>query len=131
MFYLEDLAKNKPDDTNATSGSAPFAIKKKKRVHILGLGDVGGTLLTGLVLLGGDSVSAIGICSSGNAAQRYEHEMNQTAYPWDYDKLPEVEIVSREDLFDCDIFVFCASKSVPRHRNGYFRRQDGAVRGKS
>lgn len=113
MFYLEDLAKSKPDETAAKSGIVPFDIKKKKRVHILGLGDVGGTLLTGLVLLGGDAVSAIGIFSSGNSAQRYEYEMNQTAYPWDYDRLPEVETVDREELFDCDVFVFCASKSVP------------------
>lgn len=113
MFYLEDLAKSKPDGTAAKSGIVPFDVKKKKRVHILGLGDVGGTLLTGLVLLGGDAVSAIGIFSSGNSAQRYEYEMNQTAYPWDYDRLPEVETVDREELFECDVFVFCASKSVP------------------
>lgn len=113
MFYLEDLARNKPDETAAGSGVVPFSVKKKKRVHILGLGDVGGTLLTGLVLLGGDAVSAIGICSSGSSAQRYEYEMNQTAYPCDYDRLPEVEIIDRDRLFDCDVFVFCASKSVP------------------
>jgi hypothetical protein len=113
MFYLEDLAKNKPDETAAKSGIAPFDLNRKKRVHILGLGDVGGTLLTGLVLLGGDAVSAIGICSSGSAAQRYEYEMNQTAYPWDYDRFPVVEIIGREELFDCDVFVFCASKPVP------------------
>jgi hypothetical protein len=113
MFYLEDLVKDKQDETAAKSGVVPFDIKKKKRIHILGLGDVGGTLLTGLKLLGGDAVSVIGICSSGNSAQRYEYEMNQTAYPWDYDKLPEVETIGREELFDCDVFVFCASKSVP------------------
>jgi hypothetical protein len=113
MFYLEDLITDKQDNTAAKSGVIPFDIKKKKRVHILGLGDVGGTLLTGLKLLGGDIVSGIGICGSGSSTQRYEYEMNQTAYPWDYDRLPEVEIVGREELFDCDVFVFCASKSVP------------------
>ena len=74
---------------------------------------MGGTLLTGLKLLGGDIVSSIGVCSGGNAAKRYEYEMNQTAYPWDYDRLPEVEVIEKEALFDCDAFVFCASKSVP------------------
>lgn len=113
MFYLEDLIGKKQSDTAAGSGVVPFNIKRKKRVHILGLGDVGGTLLTGIVLLGGDAVSGIGIFSDGNSAQRYEYEMNQTAYPWDYDRLPEVEIIGREELFDCDVFVFCASKSVP------------------
>jgi hypothetical protein len=113
MYYLEDLIKRKHTDTAADSGTAPFEIQRKKRVNILGLGDVGGTLLTGVELLGGDIISSIGICSSSSAAKRYEYEMNQTAYPWDYDRLPEVEIIETEELFDCDAFVFCASKSVP------------------
>lgn len=115
MYDLKDLVKGKGDDTAAGSGTVPFDLRRKKRVHILGLGDVGGTLLTGLVLLGGDAVSGIGIwgVGSGSSLHRYEYEMNQTAYPWDYDKLPEVEIIERENLFDCDVFVFCASKSVP------------------
>ena len=33
----------------------------KKRIHLLAVGDVGGTLLTALKLLGGDCISAIGI----------------------------------------------------------------------
>jgi len=113
MNYLEDLIKEKQAVTAVGSGKSPFDIQKKKRVNILGLGDVGGTLLTGLKLLGGDSISSIGIYNNGSAAKRYEYEMNQTAYPWDYDRLPEVEIIEKEELFDCDAFVFCASKSVP------------------
>lgn len=112
MYYLEDLVKEQAG-TVMDYGKAPFSIKKKKRVNILGLGDVGGTLLTGLKLLGGDVISEIGINSSKNTAQRYEYEMNQTSYPWEYDRLPEVEIIEREALFDCDVFVFCASKAVP------------------
>ncbi len=113
MYYLEDLIGGRRADTAAGSGQAPFAIHGKKRVNILGLGDVGGTLLTGLTLLGGDILSGIGICGGDDAAKRYEFEMNQTAYPWDYGRLPEVEVIEREALFDCDAFVFCASKSVP------------------
>lgn len=113
MYYLEDLSKGKGAVAASGSGTASFEIRKKKRVNILGLGDVGGTLLTGLKLLGGDIISDIGIYNNGSTAQRYEYEMNQTAYPWDYDRLPEVEIIEREALFDCDVFVFCASKSVP------------------
>jgi hypothetical protein len=114
MYYLEDLIGERRDDTAAGSGGVPFDIHGKKRVHILGLGDVGGTLLTGLRLLGGDVLSGIGICGGNEAAdRRYEYEMNQIAYPWDYDRLPEVEIIGREELFDCDAFVFCASKFVP------------------
>lgn len=112
-YYLEDLIEEKKEAVWTGGSSAPFDLGKKKRVNLLGLGDVGGTLLTGLKLLGGDVIESIGVFSSGNAARRYEYEMNQTAYPWDYDRLPEVEIIEREELFDCDAFIFCASKSVP------------------
>ena len=86
----------------------------KKRLHILAIGDVGSTLLTGLKLLGGDVLSAIGICDlDEKTTARWEFEMNQVTYPWDYDALPPVEVVSREELFQCDVFVFVASKGIP------------------
>lgn len=88
--------------------------KKKKRVHVLAIGDVGSTLLTGLHLLGGDVISSIGICDiSDKVTARWEFEENQIAYPWEYDALPEVEVVKPENLFDCDVFVFVASKGIP------------------
>lgn len=92
-----------------------FAEKgRKARVNLLALGDVGGTVLIGLKLLGGDVISEIGICDMDpQVCRRWEYEMNQTAYPWDYDALPEVKIVEQPELFDCDVFVFCASKAVP------------------
>ena len=86
----------------------------KKRLHILAIGDVGSTLLTGLKLLGGDVLSAIGICDlDEKTTARWEFEMNQVTYPWDYGALPPVEVVSRENLFQCDVFVFVASKGIP------------------
>lgn len=86
----------------------------KKRVHVLAIGDVGSMLLTGLHLLGGDVISKIGICDiSDQVTARWEFEENQIAYPWDYDALPEVEVVTQENLFDCDVFVFVASKGIP------------------
>lgn len=88
--------------------------KEKKRVHIIALGDVGGTMLIGLTLLGGDIIDTIGIYDFNRAlCQRWEHEINQIAYPWQYDRLPRVEIIDQDALFDCDVFVFCASKSIP------------------
>lgn len=88
--------------------------KKKFRLNLLALGDVGGTLLIGLKLLGRDCIESIGICDiSPQMCQRWEYEMNQTAYPWDYDALPPVEVISPEELFDGDVFVFCASKGIP------------------
>lgn len=93
---------------------SPAPPKRKLRLNLLALGDVGGTLLIGLKLLGRDCLASIGICDvSDNMAQRWEYEMNQTTYPWDYDALPPVEVIGREELFDGDVFVFCASKGIP------------------
>lgn len=86
----------------------------KKRVHIVAMGDVGGTLLMGLSLLGGDCIGEIGIYDFNQAlCQRWEHEMNQIAYPWDYDRLPTVTVLEQRQLFQCDVLVFCASKAIP------------------
>ena len=86
----------------------------KKRVNLLALGDVGSTLLIGLKLLGGESISHLGICDvREEAAKRWEFELNQIAPPMAYDALPPVEIVPQEALFDCDVFLFCASRFVP------------------
>ena len=91
-----------------------IVFNRKKRVHLLALGDVGSTVLMGLKLLGGNVISEIGICDiNPSVTTRWEYEMNQTAYPFDYYALPEVNIVSEENLFDCDVFVFCASKGIP------------------
>ncbi len=88
---------------------------QKKRLHILALGDVGATLLLGLRLLGGDVVSQIGIYTPREAvAARYEREMNQTLPPFVYDSLPEVSVITKQELFSCDMFVFCASANVPK-----------------
>ena len=91
----------------------------KKRVHLLAVGDVGGTLLTALKLLGGDCISAIGICDlNEKTVARWQAEMGQIAWPWDYGALPEVEAVSPEHLFDCDVFIFAATKSIPAVGSG-------------
>ena len=82
----------------------------KKRVNILAIGDVGSTLLTGLKLLGGDVIGSIGIC---DLSARWEFEMGQISLPWEYDAFPEVHVVRPEELFDCDVFVFVASRGIP------------------
>ena len=86
----------------------------KKRLNILAIGDVGSTLLTGLKLLGGDVLSSIGICDvSDQVTARWEFEMGQINLPWDYNAFPDVEVVPAEKLFDCDVFVFVASRGIP------------------
>lgn len=86
----------------------------RKRVHLLAVGDVGGMLLTALKLLGGNDISAIGICDlNKSTVARWAAEMGQIAWPWDYGALPEVEPVAPGRLFDCDVFLFAATRSVP------------------
>ena len=93
---------------------APVPRPEKVRVNLLALGDVGSTLLMGLRLMGGDVISSIGICDlREGVAQRWEFELNQIQLPGPYDALPPVEIVSPEQLFDGDVFLFCASRFVP------------------
>ena len=92
----------------------PLLPAGKKRVHLLALGDVGSTLLMGLRLLGGDCIASIGICDvRPGFAQRWVFEMEQVSLPWDYGAMPPVEAVEPEDLFSCDVFLFCASRFVP------------------
>lgn len=87
---------------------------EKKRVHLLALGDVGSTVLTALKLMGGDCIETLGIYDvNPDVCARWETELNQAAFPWDYEALPTVEILKEEQLFDCDMFIFCASKGIP------------------
>ncbi len=112
--FREILAGNMPLSL-PKNGTKP----KKKVVHILAIGDVGSNLLTGLHLLGGDCIARIGICDiSDKITARWEFEENQIAYPWDYNALPEVYVVDREHLFDCDVFVFIASAGIPAVGSG-------------
>ncbi|MDD3394731.1 MAG: lactate dehydrogenase [Clostridia bacterium] len=119
--FAEDLQKGNTAIVNLNWGTVEQwkerlekSQKAKKRVHLLALGDVGSTVLTALKLLGGDCIQTLGIYDvNENVCKRWESEMNQAAFPWDYDRLPEVVILKEEQLFDCDMFVFCASKGIP------------------
>lgn len=89
-------------------------LRESWNVNILALGDVGTTLLTGLKLLGGNKISKIGIYDRTlEKQQRWEMEMNQVYSAFNYNT-PEVKIINKDEIFDCDMFVFCASKSVPK-----------------
>ena len=96
--------------------TAPLSLPRlpdKARVTLLALGDVGSTLLMGLRLLGGDVISSIGICDvRDNVAARWEFELDQIAPP-ESGPLPEVDIIAPEQLFDGDVFLFCASRMIP------------------
>lgn len=96
--------------------TAPLSLPRlpdKARVTLLALGDVGSTLLMGLRLLGGDVISSIGICDvRDNVAARWEFELDQIAPP-EGGPLPEVDVIAPEQMFDGDVFLFCASRMIP------------------
>ena len=93
---------------------AYFSGKRRNyRVTLVGLGDVGGTVLTGLKLLGHE-ISEIAIFDPNEAlCERYEMELNQVLREQDTLPLPKVSICPKDRLFDCDLFVFSASRGVP------------------
>ncbi len=91
-----------------------FNLPKKWRVNVLGLGDVGGTLLTGLRMMGSGILSEIGIFDlDPNKKRRWALELSQILDP-NVREYPTIKELEMDDLFDCDMFVFCASRSVPQ-----------------
>lgn len=126
--YISELAAGGADLHLAKS--LPSGCAGGARVHILALGDVGATLLLGLKVLGGGTIDTIGIYDvNEKVMDRYEREMNQMG--WAFEEwgngdetglsegsracipLPEVIKLKEEELFDCDMFLFCASKAIP------------------
>lgn len=86
----------------------------KWRINIAGLGDVGGTLVAGLRLMGGDYVSKVGIYDiEENRIQRWHYEAAQILSPAETAVHPEIQPLSEDNLFDCEIFAFCVSVGVP------------------
>lgn len=93
---------------------APALSEKPLRVHILALGDVGMTMLLGLRLLGADRIGTIGIYDiKQENLERLEMEINQIRSPEPAAQMPPVEIITEEELFCCDVFIFTASRGVP------------------
>ncbi len=91
-----------------------LSLPDKWRINIVGLGDVGGTLATGLRLLGGDKLDKIGIYDiDNNKALRWLYECGQIFSISEAESYPEVAILREEELFDCDMFVFCVTVGVP------------------
>lgn len=117
-MFIHDLPKEIGAAAAPLQGALPRA--QKVRLHIAALGDVGTTMLLGLLLTGGDILARVGIYDINQKnLLRLEMEMNQIRYPFagfpgSADPiLPGVDILQKENLFDCDVFVFCASKGVP------------------
>ncbi len=88
-------------------------MKKEKpfTVSILGLGDVGGTLLMGLRLLGRDVLKEIRIFDlDEKKKRRYYLEINEVS---DGTELPPVKEVGIDKVFDTDVLIFTVSVYIP------------------
>lgn len=88
--------------------------KERKRIHLAGLGDVGRNVALGLTILGGEEVEHIGLYDLNEAqCKRMEIELSQVAPPPGGRRIPSVSALAWEDIFSCEVFLFCATKSVP------------------
>lgn len=86
----------------------------KWRINVVGLGDVGGTLLTGLKLLGVDKIQSLGLYDRDiNRNERYKYELGHILSPDMKECSIKIISLKEEEVFDCDMFVFCVSVGVP------------------
>ncbi|MBU3189791.1 lactate dehydrogenase [Clostridium bowmanii] len=86
----------------------------KWRINVIGLGDVGGTLLTGLKLLGVEKIQSLGLYDKDtNRNERYKYELSQILSPDMNESSINIVSLKENDVFDCDMFVFCVSVGVP------------------
>ncbi len=91
-----------------------YEFPSRWKINIIGLGDVGGAFLAGLRLLGEKYIKSIGIYDKNrNAIKRWELEANQIFNPFTTQVYPEVHVLDEEEIFNCDLFVFCATVGVP------------------
>ncbi len=87
--------------------------RKDLKVNIVGLGDVGGILASGLKLLSRDTISTIGLYdTSKDKMARWEQELS-SILDINSPLSPKVHSIKEEELFQCDAFIFCVSVGVP------------------
>lgn len=93
--------------------SSGFALPKKPRVHMIGLGDVGIHAALGLYLLAPEDVELGFYARSFDQAQAMTLEFLQMR-PYGDTSTHTVYPVKEEALYDCDMLVFAASAGVPK-----------------
>lgn len=92
---------------------------KKVRIHMAGLGDVGQNVAVGLTTHGGGKISTLGIYDLNRAqCLRMQTELEQIASPFTGRSFPSIVIPEMEQMFDCDVFLFCATREVPALTSG-------------
>lgn len=101
--------------TNLSEGeSEHLDTPKSWRVVICGLGDVGGTLLSGLRLMGYETISELMIYDRNESKrERWYREVSQILDSTSR-KMPPVRVISKDELFAGDVFIFCVSAGVPK-----------------
>ena len=116
MHKITDLCSQYPF-TKERLESYPWLMESpedKKRVHIIGLGDVGQNAAISLKIAGADTISQIGIYDlDEQLLSRMEIELSQILSPLGQVDYPKIRILDPENLFDCDIVLFCATAFVP------------------
>jgi len=91
-----------------------YETPKKWRINVVGLGDVGGTLLLGLKLMGYEEIASLGIYDrDNNRINRWKFELSQILSPDMKENSIDIVSLKEDNLFDCDMFVFCVSIGVP------------------
>lgn len=120
MYRIPDLYSSLAEESAEARErfcSYPWLLRqdgRRLRLHIVGLGDVGRTVAVGLRVLGGEVLDRIGIFDLNEAqAARVEMELNQISAPCGRSRMPSAEILREENLFACDVFLYCATKAVP------------------
>ncbi|MEW8995369.1 lactate dehydrogenase [Clostridium sp.] len=104
------LNTNYPNFLDAITYSTP----QKWRVNVVGLGDVGATLLIGLKLLGHDVISSLGIYDKDSKKMdRLNFELSQILSCEGKENNLSITPLKEENLFNCDMFVFCVSVGIP------------------
>ncbi|WP_346939527.1 lactate dehydrogenase [uncultured Clostridium sp.] len=104
------LNTNYPNFLDAIAYSTP----QKWRINVVGLGDVGATLLIGLKLLGHDVISSLGIYDKDSKKMdRLNFELSQILSCEGKENNLSITPLKEEDLFNCDMFVFCVSVGIP------------------
>ncbi|MEG1254302.1 lactate dehydrogenase [Clostridium sp.] len=104
------LNTNYPNFLDVLSYSAPT----KWRINVVGLGDVGATLLTGLRLLGSDNIASLGIYDKDmKKMDRLKFELSQILSCDGKEESIKIVSLNEENLFHCDMFIFCVSVGIP------------------
>lgn len=117
-WFISKIEESKVSFVNSNTNDVISIIDKKPNkkwnVNVVALGDVGRTLVVGLRLLGGDLIENIGIFDFDESKMdRLIFEGNQIFSNFDNRHYPEIIKIKQDEVFDCDLFVFCATKAIP------------------